>query len=283
MRPDGGQSLVVRDALGSPCGEAPRGNRKDVRNAVEAAARARKEWAATTAYLRAQILYFVAENLAARRDGFAAALRASGGGGRAEVRTVRTEAGGTVADPARAEVDSAIRTAFAWAAWADKNDGRVHSTPFRNVTFAMNEAVGTVGIRCSNQAPLAGALGAIVAALSQGNVVVAAPSERSPLPALDLVQVLETSDIPPGVVNIVSGLHREVAPALAAHDDVDHLWDFAADSLSAEIERLSVGNLKRTWVDWGGVVDWRALTPAATHALTRESTQVKNIWVPYGV
>ncbi len=268
VRPDGGASLTVRDASGAALGEAPRGNRKDVRNAVEAAAKARTAWAATTAYLRAQILYFAAENLAARADEFAGAL------GRAA---------GMAPVAASAEVDAAVRAAFTFAAWADKHDGSVHSTPFRNVTFAMNEAVGTVAIRCGDQAPLAGAVGPIMAALCQGNVAVVVASERCPIPALDLVQVLETSDIPAGTVNILSGRHDEVHPTLAAHDDVDQLWDFVADELSGEAERLSAGNLKRVWVDREGAIDWRALGGQASQTILRKATRVKNVWVPYGV
>ena len=267
-RPDGGYSLTVRDASGAVLAEVPRGNRKDVRNAVEAAAKARGPWAANTAYLRAQILYYVAENLAARADEFAAALN---------------RATGAAPEAAGAEVDAAVQAAFTFAAWADKHDGSVHSTPFRNVTLAMNEPVGTVAIRCGDTAPLAGALASIAAALSQGNVVVTLLSERFPIPALDLVQVLETSDVPPGAVNILSGLHHEVLPTLAAHDDVDQLWDFVGDELSGEAERLSAGNLKRVWVDREQAVDWRSLPGHASEMLLHKATRVKNIWVPYGV
>ncbi len=267
-RPDGGHSLPQLDAHGHLAGEVPRGNRKDVRNAVEAAAKARGPWGATTAYLRAQILYFLAENLTVRADEFAATL--------SRVTGV-SEAG------ASAEVDAAVQAVFTFAAWADKYDGQVHSTPFRNVTFAMNEPVGTVAIRCGDAAPVAETIASVAAALSQGNVAVVVASGRFPLPALDLVQVLETSDIPPGTVNVLSGIHDEVFPTLAAHDDVDQLWDFVADDLSGEAERLSAGNLKRVWVDREGAIDWLALSDLATGMLLRKGTRVKNIWVPYGV
>jgi len=114
-------------------------------------------------------------------------------------------------------------------------------------------------------------------------VAVVVASERFPLPALDLVQVLETSDIPPGTVNVLSGIHDEVFPTLAGHDDVDQLWDFVADDLSGKAEHLSAGNLKRVWVDREGAIDWLALSDLATGMLLRKGTRVKNIWVPYGV
>ncbi|MDE2793932.1 MAG: aldehyde dehydrogenase family protein [Gemmatimonadota bacterium] len=267
-RPDGGYSLTVTDPDGTPVAEVPRGNRKDVRNAVEAAAGARAKWGTANGHLRAQILYFMAENLAVRTGEFVEAL----------VRSTGTDAAG-----ARAEVEVAVQTLFTFAAWADKHDGRVHSTPFRNVTFAMNEAVGTVAIRCADRAPLAGVAGPIAAALSQGNVAVVVLPQRFPVPALDLVQVMETSDIPPGAVNILSGIHREVIPTLAAHDDVDQVWDFAADDLSGDAERLSAGNLKRVWVDREGAIDWLAPSGRDGELLLRKGTRVKNIWVPYGV
>ncbi len=267
-RPDGGYSLAVVDASGTAWAEAPRGNRKDVRNAVEAAAKARKAWAERSGHARAQILYYVAENLTARREEFADELRRATGADQAA---------------ALAEVDAAVQALFTFGAWADKYDGSVHSTPFRNVTFAMNEPVGTVGIRCGERTPLAGVMGPVGAALSQGNVVVAVVPERFPLPALDLVQVMETSDVPPGTVNVLSGIHGEVVPTLAAHDDVDQLWDFVADDLSGDSERLAAGNLKRVWVDREGTIDWLTLSKRHTGMLLRKGTRVKNIWVPYGV
>ena len=267
-RPDGGYSLTVLGASGTPIAEAPRGNRKDVRNAVEAAAKAREGWGRTSGHHRAQILYFLAENFAVRAEEFARDLDlATGMGG----------------DAAAHEVEAAVRTLFTFAGWADKYDGRVHSTPFRNVTLAMNEPAGTVAIRCGAAAPLAGVIGPLAAALSQGNVAVAVLPERFPVPALDLVQVLETSDVPPGTVNILSGLHEEILPTLGAHDNVDQLWDFVADELSGEVERLSAGNLKRVWVDREEAVDWLALSGRDAGMLLRKGTRVKNIWVPYGV
>ena len=184
---------------------------------------------------------------------------------------------------AAAEVEAAVQSLFTFAAWADKYDGSVHSTPFRNVTLAMNEPVGTVAIRCGDATPLAGVIGPVAAALSQGNVTVVVVPERFPVPALDLVQVLETSDVPPGTVNILSGIHEEVVPTLAAHDDVDQFWDFVADDLSGEVERLSAGNLKRVWVDREGAIEWLSLSGRDGDMLLRKGTRVKNIWVPYGV
>ena len=249
VRPDGGYSLPVAGVHGERRAEIPRGNRKDVRNAVEAAIKAQPGWAGSSAHGRAQVLYFVGENLAARQEEFVEGLRAFTG---------IDQAG------AHEEVEASVALLFTWAAWADKVDGLVHRTPFRNVTLAMREPAGIVGIRCADSAPLAGPVGALGAAAAMGCGVILLPSQRFPTPALDLVQVLETSDVPPGVVNVLTGLHGEMVPALAAHDGVDDYWDFAADHLTTEAEELSAGNLKRVWSPRPSGPDWTGLSGPAS-------------------
>ncbi|MES2125123.1 MAG: aldehyde dehydrogenase family protein [Gemmatimonadota bacterium] len=261
-RPDSGYSLPVLSAKGDVIAEVGRGNRKDVRNAVEAAYAASK-WGRGTAHLRAQVLYYIGENLAARRDEFAARLKALTGRN------------------GRAEVDAAVERCFHWAAWADKYDGAVHHTPLRNVTLAMPEALGVIGIVCPDEAPLLGFLSTVLPAIAMGNSVVAIPSETAPLLATDLYQVFDTSDLPGGVVNIVTGLRKELLTALAGHDDVDGIWVFATRADATEAEKLSAGNMKRTWTEWT-VRNWADPADGAGREFLRHATQVKNIWVPYG-
>ncbi|HWP37060.1 MAG TPA: aldehyde dehydrogenase family protein [Gemmatimonadales bacterium] len=265
-RPDGGYSLTVRDAAGQAIAEVAKGNRKDVRNAVEAARQA-EGWAHATAHNRAQVLYYIAENLAARSAEFTDRI---------------SRMTGTGAKRAALEVEASIRRLFSYAAWADKWDGQVHHTPFRNVTLAMPEPIGVIGIACPDEAPLLGFVSLVAPPVAMGNTVVALPSERWPLAATDLYQVLETSDVPPGVINIVTGERKELAPVLAAHDDVDAMWYFADAAGSGDVERLSAGNLKRTWVSHGLARDWYDAQQGEGHEFLREATQVKNIWVPYG-
>jgi aldehyde dehydrogenase (NAD+) len=265
-RPDGGYSLPVRDAAGSQVASVGRGNRKDIRNAVEAAHKAAESWGKATAHTRAQVLYYFAENLAAREREFAERL-----GGLT---------GGPPAGPAE-EVAAAIQRAFSYAAWADKYDGRVHATPFRNVTLAMNEPIGVLGLVCPVEAPLLGFLSLVLPAVAMGNTVVAVPSERWPLLATDLYQVFDTSDVPGGVINIVTGIRKELAPVLAAHDDVDSIWFYGPREEAADVEKLSAGNMKRTHVEWEPV-DWMDHRAGQGEEFLREATQVKNIWVPYG-
>ena len=265
-RPDQGYSAPVLDTRGQLIGEVGTGNRKDIRNAVEAAHKA-AGWARATAHNRAQVLFYIAENLAARADEFTARLAGL------------TNAS---ADVARAEVDLTIERLFTYAAWADKWDGNVHHTPFRNVTLAMPEAIGVFAIVCPDEAPLLGFISALAPAVAMGNTVVVVPSERWPLLATDMYQVFDTSDVPAGVINIVTGKRAELTEVLAAHDDVDALWYFAADDGSAMVERLAAANMKRTWVSNGYGRDWTDPQQAEGQEFLRHATQVKNIWVPYG-
>ncbi|MEI2719331.1 MAG: aldehyde dehydrogenase family protein [Gemmatimonadales bacterium] len=262
-RPDSGYALPVFGAGGHRVGEVGRGNRKDIRNAVEAAHAAQSKWGGATAHLRAQVLYFLGENLAARQAEFAARL---------------TALTGVAGD---AEVEATVRRCFTWAAWADKYDGAVHHTPLRNVTLAMPEPLGVIGIRCPDEAPLLGLLSTVLPAIAMGNTVVAMPSTTSPLVATDLYQVFDTSDLPGGVVNLVTGTVAELLPSLASHDDVDACWCFGTRAEAADVERLSTGNLKRTWTEWW-LRDWQDPAAAEGAEFLRHATQVKNIWVPYG-
>ncbi|MGH7504350.1 MAG: aldehyde dehydrogenase family protein, partial [Longimicrobiales bacterium] len=265
-RPDQGYSIAVLGAQGDRLGEVGRGNRKDVRNAVEAA-HAASGWARRTAHERAQVLFFLAENLAARTEEFARRLASLTGAG---------------LERGRAEVGRSIERIFDAAARADKWDGAVHATPFRNVTLAMPEPLGVLAIVCNDRDPLLGFVSAVAPALAMGNTVVVVPSETGALAATDLYQVIDTSDIPAGVINIVTGTRAELTATLAAHDDVDGMWYFAADAGGAAVERLSASNMKRTWVAYGRERDWWDARQASGHDFLRHATQVKNIWVPYG-
>jgi aldehyde dehydrogenase (NAD+) len=158
----------------------------------------------------------------------------------------------------------------------------VHTTPFRNVTLAMKEPIGVVGCVCPNERPLLGFVACVAPLIAVGNTVVTVPSERGPLLATDVYQVLETSDVPAGVVNIVTGLRAELVPTLAAHDDVDGIWYFGSAESSADVELASTGNMKRTWVSHGMARDWLDRAQGWGEEFLREATQVKNVWVPYG-
>ncbi len=263
-RPDSGHSIEVRGADGSLLGEAPLGNRKDIRNAVEAARKA-EGWGKATAHNRAQVLYYIAENLSQRREEIAGRLSAVVGKKQAE-----------------AELRVGIERIFSYAAWADKYDGSVHNPPFRNVALAMKEPVGTVGVICPADAPLLGFLSLVMPALSAGNTVIAIPSEKYPLITGDLYQVFETSDLPDGVVNIVTGRTAELMKTLGEHDDVDAIWCFTDEASAAAVKLLSVGNLKQVFSNEGRAIDWFDLKQGEGRWFLDRAVQVKNIWVPYG-
>ena len=261
-RPDGGYSQAILSPRGKLLGHVGIGNRKDVRNAVEAAHAARS-WGKTTGHARAQILFYMAENLSARAAEFAARIKDQTG------------------KPGEAEVEAAIQRLFTYAAWADKFDGAVKSVPIRGVAIAMNEPRGVIAALCPDEAPLLGLISIMAPAIAMGNSCVLIPSDTAPLSATDLYQVLETSDLPAGVVNIVTGSHMDLAKPLSGHMDVDAVWSFSAHPLSALIETESAGNLKRTWVNQGRARDWYG-SEAEGRAFLRQATDVKTVWVPYG-
>ena len=263
-RPDSGYSFPVYAANGDLVGEAPLGNRKDIRNAVEAA-RAAAKWGKNTAHGRAQVLYFIAENLVQRRSEIIAKL---------------TEFVG--AEQAAIELDYGVERVFSYAAWCDKYEGSVHNPPFRMVTLAMKEAVGTVGILCPDDAPLLGFLSLVLPAIAMGNTVVAVPSERCATLMGDLYQVFDTSDLPGGVVNIVAGKASELGKTLAEHDDIDAIWSFRDEAASAMVKLASIGNLKQVFTNDGRQIDWFDPAQAEGRFFLRHATQIKNIWVPYG-
>ncbi len=263
-RPDSGYSMEVRGSDGRLLGEAPLGNRKDIRNAVEAARKA-ESWAKATAHTRAQVLYYSAENLSQRRDEIAQRLAAVVG-----------------EKQAAAEVQVGIERIFSYAAWADKFDGAVHNPPFRSIAIAMHEAIGTVGIICPTEAPLLGFLSLVMPALAMGNTIIAIPSEQYPLITGDLYQLFDTSDLPGGAVNIVSGYASQLLKTLAEHDDVDAIWCFGDESQAAAAKSASIGNLKQVFTNEGRAIDWFNHKVAEGRWFLQRATQVKNIWVPYG-
>jgi aldehyde dehydrogenase (NAD+) len=265
-RPDSGYSMVVYGPDGVQIGEVGEGNRKDIRNAVEAA-HAASGWASATGHNKGQILYYIAENLSARFEEFARQISRQTGCSQEE---------------ANAEVEVSIVRLFTYAAWADKYDGLVHRTPLRNVTLAMPEPVGVMALAAPEERPLLGFVSVVAPAIAMGNTVVVVPSERHPLSATDLYQVLETSDVPAGVVNIVTGPKEALMKVLSEHDDVDAAWYFGTAEGSQQVEYLSAGNMKRTWVSYGHPRDWTSREQGEGQEFLREATQVKNIWTPYG-
>ena len=265
-RPDWARTMPAVTHDGKFAGRVGLGNRKDIRDAVEAAFKA-ESWATTTGHARAQILYFLAENLSKRADEFTRRL---------------TQLTGATKAKARAEVDASLSRLFSYGAWADKYDGLAHSPPQRNVVLALNEPIGVFGIVCPDEAPLLSFVSLWAPVVAMGNRCVVIPSERFGVIATDFYQVLETSDVPAGVINIVTGEHAPLVKTLAEHDQVDAIWHYGTAEESQFVEAASADNLKRVWTNTGRTRDWKNPSTGEGREFLRRACEVKNIWLPYG-
>lgn len=246
---------------------APLSSRKDARDAVVAARKAQGSWAGKTAYLRGQILYRVAEMLEGRKEQF--------------VREV-AEAEGLSKSKAAAVVDAAIDRWVWYAGWTDKiaqivGGGNPVAGPFFNLSSP--EPTGVVTVVAPQKSSFLGLVSVIAPVIATGNTAVVIASEDSPLPALSLGEVLATSDLPGGVVNILSGRTAEITPSLAAHQDVNaiDLVGVEDEALAKELEVAAADNLKR--VLRPQPVDWSA--DPGTHRLTA-FLETKTVWHPTG-
>jgi len=266
-RPDAAYSRPVMSPEGEILGQVGHGTRKDIRDAVEAAHKAAGGWGKRAAHNRAQICFYIAENLAAREAEFVDRIRSMTG--------VSQEA-------AELEVETSISRLFTYAAYADKWGGRVQETTLYGFTAQINEPVGVIGVACPDKLPLLGFVSLMAPAVVRGNTVVAIPSQDHPLTATDLYQVLDTSDLPGGVVNIVTGDRDHIAKTLVEHQHVDSMWYFGGAVGSAHVERLSAGNMKRTFVDGGIERNWMTSKQGEGEEFLMEASEVKNIWVPMG-
>jgi aldehyde dehydrogenase (NAD+) len=266
VRPDEGYSLMSYDAGGKEVAEFPKGGRKDIRDAVEAARKA-DGWTQTTAHNRAQVMYFIAENLAAREDEFVnRIMQLSGKNKRA----------------ARSELNLCIERTYTYAAMADKYDGHVHATPHRNVTLEMREALGVIGIVAPEEAGLLGFISTVMPAICMGNRVVVVPSQRYALLATDFYQILDTSDLPGGVINIITGEQDVLTEEMSKHYDLEGFWYWGSAAGSKLVEESAAATMKRTWVNYGRFHDWEDKEQGAGESFLRKAIEIKNIWIPYG-
>ena len=241
----------------------PQGNRKDIRDAVEAASAA-AAWSNQSSHARAQVLYYLAENLDAQADVFVARLK---------------QLAGLTPDQATGEVEASIARLFSYGAWADKFEGRIHTPPIRDLALALHEAAGSGGRWLSGKAGLLGLVSLIAPLIALGNRVVAVPSQGTWPAGERLLSLLDTSDVPPGVVNLVSGDKTVLLTELAKHRAVAALWAFGEAALCATWKAESASNLKQTWCDWLER-DWFDAEQGEGEAFLSRATQVKNIWIP---
>jgi aldehyde dehydrogenase (NAD+) len=266
-RPDSGYVYPVLDAKAKLVSEAGFGNRKDIRNAVEAA-HAAVGWTAMTGHGRAQVLYFLAENFEARKDDFIDRLHQLNGGS---------------SDKAKREAEASIARIIHYAAWADKYDGAVRAPMANMLSLALNEPWDVMAISCPDEAPLLSFVSLVMPAIALGNRVVVTPSPTKALVAGDFYQLLDTSDVQGGAVNIVTGDRDELASVMAKHDDVACHWYFGSAAGSAMVERESAGNLKSTWVNNGKARDWLDAGQGQGREFLFHAARIKTIWTPFGV
>ncbi len=266
-RSESGRSYPVTDHKDRFLANAAMASRKDARDAVSAARKAFAGWSAATAYNRGQVLYRVAELLEGRRAQFAAEVRA---------------AEGLSARHADAMVDAAIDRWVWYAGWADKIAqvrGAANPVAGPYFNFSVPEPTGVVAVIAPQASSLLGFISAVAPAVVTGSTVVALASERFPLPAVSLSEVLATSDVPGGVINVLTGRTDEVAPWLASHMDVNAIdLTGAPDALADDLAVAAAENLKR--VLRPGAEDW-AQTPGLERMLAYLET--KTVWHPVGL
>lgn len=265
VRPDSGYSQDVM--FGNlRLASVSQGNRKDIRNAVESA-RKSVAWCKQSSHARAQVLYFMAENLADQQSVYVDLLK-----------LVMSDA------DAKVELEKAIERIFLYAAWADKLDGRVHRPPIHGLVTALHEPLGVIGVICPDESPLVALVSLCCAAITLGNRVVVVPSTVLPTIATAFYKTIEASDVPGGVINLITGDPMNLGATLASHADVDAIWFHQMDrQWCAEIEKLSAPTIKRTWVDGGRGRDWWCDRQTAATELLHQASQIKNVWVPYGI
>ena len=275
-RSESGRSYVVRAADDTPLANACRASRKDLRDAVRAARKAFEGWADKSAMNRGQVLYRVAELMEGRREQFVAEVAQAEGLREAKAREVVTRA-----------IDR-----WVWyAGWADKiaqvlgSSNPVASSYFN---FTIPEPTGVVGVVASEASSLLGLVSRLAPPLVAGNTVVLLASQTRPLPAVTLTEVLATSDVPGGVVNVLTGLKAELVPVLAGHVDVDAIdvWG-VPDDLRTDVELVAADNVKRLARRPAGAVDakfdWLDDRAAERPEWIAAFLEMKTVWHPIGV
>jgi len=274
-RSESGRSYIVRTPDGAPLANAVRSSRKDVRDAIRTARGAVAGWSGKTAMNRGQVLYRVAELMEGRRAQFVEEVAAAEG--------ISTAA-------ATAQVDRAIDRWVWYAGWADKISqilGTVNPVAAPYFNFSIPEPTGIVGIVAPESSSLLGLVSRIAPAVVGGNAVVVLASETRPLPAVTLGEVLATSDVPPGVINILTGLRRELVPIVAAHMDVNALdtWGVPRD-MRASVETTAIDNVKRLARPPRGVderFDWLDDRRAQRPEWIAAFLEIKTVWHPIGM
>ena len=265
-RPDGGYSFPLNAVNNSFICDIAQANRKDVRDSVEIAAKSFAKQLSN--FNRSQILFYLAENLQQREKTFVDLLVALCG-----------------SSPVNAskEFSQSCERLFYYAAMADKFEGIVHNPPMRGLTLAMKEPLGVMTSILSDDSPLLNLVTVMGSVFSTGNTNIIVPGQKTSLIATELYQVLDTSDVPGGYVNILTAKENELNKTLSQHENIEGIWYFGADSAQrSEIVKNTTSNIKRYWCPEEKHLDWANFSEEFLNEFLYQSTQVKNIWIPYG-
>ena len=265
-RPDGGYSFPLNAVNNSFICDIAQANRKDVRDSVEIAAKSFAKQLSN--FNRSQILFYLAENLQQREKTFVDLLVALCG-----------------SSPVNAskEFSQSCERLFYYAAMADKFEGNVHNPPMRGLTLAMKEPLGVMTSVLSDDSPLLNLVTVMGSVFSTGNTNIIVPGQKTSLIATELYQVLDTSDVPGGYVNILTAKENELNKTLSQHENIEGIWYFGADSAQrSEIVKNTTSNIKRYWCPEEKHLDWTNSSEEFLNEFLYQSTQVKNIWIPYG-
>ena len=265
-RPDSGYSFNQLSAQKEFICDIARANRKDVRDTVEAASKSKI--GNLNNFNRSQILFYLAENLSQRKETFVNLLMSISGVSK---------------NQALKEFEASCERIFYYASMADKFEGNIHNPPMRGLTLAVKESIGIVASIMNDHQPLLSISTVISSLFANGNASIVVPSEKTSLIATSMYQVFETSDIPPGSINILTTKTNEINDTLSQHENIDGIWAFSGDAkVRSSIINGTVFNLKRYWCPKNINIDWSNTSEEFLNEFLYEGSQVKNIWIPYG-
>ena len=265
-RPDGGYSFPIYSSSNKFICDVANANRKDVRNCVEIASNIYTKQLSN--FNRSQILYYLAENLEQRQQNFVNLL---------------SNLSGISLSEAKKEFNISCERIFYFASMADKFEGVVHNPPIRGITLAMKESLGVIATILNNDNPLLSLITVIGSCFATGNSNIIIPGEKTSLIATELYQVLDTSDVPGGYINVLTSKTDQLNQTLSQHENIEGIWYFG-DSVKSRtnIIKNTVSNLKRYWCPEEKNIDWFDSSEEFLNEFLYQSTQIKNIWIPYG-
>ncbi len=265
-RPDSGYSFSSYDVHNNFICDVPNANRKDVRDTVEVTSKAVSK--SSTNFNRAQILYYLAENLQDRKNTFSSLL---------------SSLIGISQKDAEKEFDQSIERLFYYGAMADKFEGSIHNPPIRGLTLAVKEPIGVIANILNDDYPLLSLITTLGANFAAGNASIIVPGQKTSLLATELYQLLETSDVPAGYINILTTKQNSLNKILSEHENIDGIWFFSENNNERlKVIQSTTSNLKRTWCPQSKNLDWSSKEEDFLEEFLYQSTQVKNIWIPYG-